>query len=189
MFSFFFPFCKSNATHGVIRFRCDGRVGTLLAAFSHRRKFFLRYGFALNISSPALNWYCKINDKTTTIKALPSPESWIFLINISLTTLIKLVNVDIKSSVSRVLPARNTYFNQSHDFIYDFSSEPEKKCWKQNHTRKKISSVRERCEQGGFEPALGDPNGCQVQRLNHSAITAKSGNAMSGIGLTKRKKN
>ena len=55
----FFPFCKSNATYGITRFRCDGRVvkaldltsigvsqrrfePTLLAAFSHWRNFFAR---------------------------------------------------------------------------------------------------------------------------------------------------
>ena len=108
------------------------------------------------------------------------PESWIFLTNISLTAVIKLVNVDKRRSVSRVLSVRNTSFNQSHDFIYDFSSAPAKKCWEQKSRREKVS-LSERTLRAGFEPARGDPIGFQVQRLNHSAITAKSGNIMCGI--------
>ena len=40
----------------------------------------------------------------------------------------------------------------------------------------------------GFEPARGDPIGFQVQRLNHSAITADAGGGVNFILITLRTK-
>ena len=81
-------------------------------------------------------------------------ESWIFVNNISLTAVIKLVNVDKRRSVSRVLVSSGHILRPV--LWFHFSSAPAKKCWEQKPRREKVS-LSERTLRAGFEPARGDP--------------------------------